>query len=259
MEVSRQIESLLGLAGRAITLLKMKFPGTFRQPEFLDLLSDAAFQWRLSQNAEAYEENRHARASIIASTFSLESCANCLIDDLEISSTLATELERLPTLAKYEVVAELLGKTCAFDRGSRDVQVISELIRARNGFVHPKVSSIKAEIGEIEDQGEHFAWPIEFLPDQRPGTELPQVALFWSSTNAGSAFRGATSFFRLLLVEWLQFDTDKIRSLFAPRAEARIGDSKVVMETFFKEFEEEFQLAANNGIDLSFLGIMRIE
>ncbi|RYD32271.1 MAG: hypothetical protein EOP87_13155 [Verrucomicrobiaceae bacterium] len=233
----------------------MKFPGTFRQPGFLDLLSDAAFQWRLSQAAETYEENRHARASIIASAFSLESCANCLIDDLEVSSSLASELERLPTFAKYEIVAELLGKSNIFDRGRHEVQIASDLIQVRNGFVHPKVASIKAEIGEIEEQEEHFAWPIEFLPDLRSGTGLPRVALFWSSTNAATAFRGATRFFRLLLVDWFQFDTDKIRSLFFPRVQAEIGDSTVVMETYFKEFEDEFQSVADGGMDLSFLGI----
>ena len=222
-------------------------------------MTDAIFQLRLSRNASTYEQNRHARASIIATAFSLESCANCLIDDFDVSKTLASELERLPTLSKFETAAHLAGKGGAFDRGCREVQVVRELLDARNDFVHPKVSSIKAEIGELEDQGEYFALPIEFLPGQRTASELPRSALFWSSLNAATVFQNVTGFFRLLLVDWLQFEADKIRSLFVPRAEAKIGDAVVVMESYFKEYEEELQGAADDGIDLSFLGIKAIE
>jgi hypothetical protein len=237
----------------------MKFPCDFRQPGFLDLLADAAFQLRLARKAETYEQNRHARASIIATAFSLESCANCLLDDLELSKTHAAELERLPPLAKFEIATRLAGKGGAFDRGCHEVQVVHELIQLRNDFVHPRVSNIKAEIGEFEDQDEYLALPIEFTPVHRTASKLPRAALFWSSLNAATAFQNASGFFRLLLVEWLQFDTDKIRSLFSHQAEAKIGDARVVMESYFKEYEEELQGAANDGIDLSFLGIRAIE
>lgn len=75
----------------------------FRHMPFLDLLADAAHNHlRAQQEADPYAASRAARASIIASYLSVECFANCLINDVDVSSSMAPELDKMPALTKID-------------------------------------------------------------------------------------------------------------------------------------------------------------
>lgn len=67
---------------------------------------------------------------------SIEAAANALIFTLQKDKSLYNELERMNTLAKFEIFCEFLGKT--IPKGDVRYMRLNEIIKCRNEFVHPK-------------------------------------------------------------------------------------------------------------------------
>lgn len=98
--------------------------------------------------AQQYEEDDHhrhsmyiesgmqCRYSFLLAANALEAAANALLLGLGTSSALYSDLEKLPTLLKFEIFSISLGKQ--LDRGNDLYAKIKEVVSCRNEFVHPK-------------------------------------------------------------------------------------------------------------------------
>jgi len=233
----------------------MQIPATFRQPGFIELICDAAFHLEHAKaSSDSYSQNKHARASIAASVFSLESCANCLLASLELPKAFGDDLERLPTLSKIEVCLRMSSPEARLDRGRNEIRVISELIHARNDFVHPKVTNIPVEFGVWDETETHVKLPILMAPKIREATGIPKEALLWNADHATTAFGVVTDFLAYLFDDVLKADLPKIQEILFDSTEAKLGDTIMKIESHFGEQHEQMQLAANQGFNLAFLG-----
>jgi len=82
------------------------------------------------------EAGMQCRYAFLLAANALESAANALLLGLKTSVPLYEDLERLPTLLKFEVVCMAYGKK--LDRGSNLYANIKDVVKCRNEFVHPK-------------------------------------------------------------------------------------------------------------------------
>ncbi len=229
----------------------MKVPANFRFTGFYDLLADAVYQHKLANGCDdSYLMNRHARASISAAILTLESASSCLIGSLDISSSFAENLDKLPLLAKIETYLgfQSIDK---FDRGRNEVQKIMELIRARNDFVHTKTMNIKTDVDPMEDAGEYWKLPMSLHGDQWKAAGIPKRAMFWSSNDALSVLKAVVGFYVYLFKELMQADTEQLQKLLVSHIEIK----NVHVSALFEEFKTEFKEASEFGVDLGFLGV----
>lgn len=233
----------------------MQIPATFRQPGFLDLICDAAFHLELARaSSDPYSQNKHARASIVAAIFSVESCSNCLLASLGLPKAFGDDLERLPTLSKIEVSLRMSSLEVRLDRSRNEVRMINELIQARNDFVHPKVAQIPVELGDWDETETEVRWPILMSPNAREATGIPKEALFWNADHAVTAFRAVTDFLAYLFDDVLRADLPKVQEILFHSTEAKLGDTVIKIESHFGEQQEQMLLAAKQGFNLAFLG-----
>lgn len=231
----------------------MHFPGTHRQPGFIDLLCDAAFQLRMAiASQDSYMENRHSRASIMASTFTLECAANALMISLSLSSNLGEVMDRLPLLSKFDLYLKIQTQDLALDPGDARVSKVAELVRIRNAFVHPKVTHIDVELGELTDIGSAFSWPMEMAPKVWSTTKIPKPPLFWSRIHAESALDATTDFLAYFF-NLAEAEPEKVKDLLFQRTHVTVGESSVTLESLFDEFTSELEWAAARGFKLGFL------
>jgi hypothetical protein len=78
----------------------------------------------------------NCRYGILMLCNSLESAANGLLLSVNLGDRLFEELEKVTTMAKYEIFCELNGRK--LDRSDIKFARIKEIISYRNEFVHPK-------------------------------------------------------------------------------------------------------------------------
>ena len=227
----------------------MKIPADFKYPGFYDLVCDAIYQHKLAdKESNTFHENRHARSSIISSALVIESCANCLLKSLDISSKLAGDLDKLTVIAKFETYLRF-NNVVTFDRGNNKVEKIVELIKLRNEFVHPKVVSIKTEIGQMEDIGEQYSLPMELTGEQWKGLIIPKRGLFWSADSSLKVLKSVADFMYYLFFEILELPDEDVQHVLMSRFEF----SNIIMPTVFDVFETEIISAKEFGVDFGFL------
>lgn len=228
----------------------MNVPATFHYTGFYDLLCDAVFQHRLAkESSDSYQMNRHARASISASALVLECAANCLLADADISTAFALDLDKLPLIAKFETCVHMAGSG-EFDRGRVEVQKVSELVKIRNGFVHPRAQNIGAEVGQPTEQGVMVAVPVSFDGKRWPALQIPKAPIFWSADSALTVINAVVNFLSYVLVDIRCLSPEGVSSLLVSRVE--LGE--IVIPTQFDEFISELKDIAQHGVDLTFLG-----
>jgi hypothetical protein len=102
---------------------------------------------RLAQvacSSEGHEGNALARACIIHCSLIVEALANSLLFSMKFEANFSNDLEKLNTFAKLQMFSLMTkGKDNIFTKGSKAGQVMSELIKIRNDYVHPKVFTEK--------------------------------------------------------------------------------------------------------------------
>jgi hypothetical protein len=228
----------------------LRVPATFHYVAFYDLLADTAFQHRLaSDESDSFRMNRYARASIVAAALSVECAANCLIHSRELPAALHSELDKLPALAKIETYL-LLSSSITLDRGRIEVQRMKELIAARNEYVHPKVTTIEAEVETPRDAG--HAWHIPFTLDGEnwPGLGIPKRSMFWSSASSQSTLRAIAAFYEYLFLDLMKSAPEDLHDILPSRVQ--VGDMQMV--AVFEEFKREISRAKEFGADFSVFG-----
>jgi len=228
-------------------------PATYRYIAFFDLLADAIFQHRMAMNeTSAYLCNRYARASISASSLSVECFANCLLAISESSKKLLDELDKLSPIPKVEIALQLQGFG-ELDRGSSEVQKIAELIKARNEFVHSKSTALEANIDIPQDAGTEWMVPISMIGEQWKQLAIPKVAMFWSRESSLIVLSAISLFYRYVLIDLMRADEELVNRILISRVEF----GNVHMPGVYDEFREQLAVAFEFGIDFSFLGLAK--
>jgi hypothetical protein len=94
----------------------------------------------------------NCRYGILMLCNSLESAANGLLLSVNLGDRLFEELEKVTTMAKYEIFCELNGRK--LDRSDIKFARIKEIISYRNEFVHPKPRLVNYTVnnGDIDYQ-----------------------------------------------------------------------------------------------------------
>ena len=223
----------------------------FRHSPFLDLLADAAHGYRRAKNeVDPYEINRASRASIISSCLSIESLANCLLVSINVQSQLAQEIDKMPVLAKFDLLLSLKGLE-PLDRGAAAVQRISELVKLRNEYVHPKISTAPADLRPFEETESHFLVPFSVTTDTWPSLKIPKYSLVWNSDAAANALKALASFYSCVLVDKLKTSDEELVEILLSRFEF----AHLLMPGVHEEYATEINALKDDGIDFSFLKI----
>jgi hypothetical protein len=221
----------------------------YRHTSFLDLLADAAHNHRRTRaETDPYTRNRAARASITASCLSVECFANCLVDSLETSTQLASEIEKMPALAKIDIFLAFNSKT-ALDRGAAHVQGVSELIRIRNDHVHPKIVTSQAAMNPPEEEENQVIFPFSVEAKFWPVLNIPKHSLLWDGDASKSTLKALSLFYRALLLDTLEASDEEVVRILLPRFE--LGN--VLMPAIYDEYKVELDALSDDGVDFSFL------
>lgn len=223
----------------------------FRHAAFLDLLADAAHGYRRAKaESQPYEVSRAARASVIASCLSIECFANCLLEALEVQLQLANEIDKMPALAKIDLFLSLKGIE-TLDRGAAAVQKVSELVKVRNDYVHPRVVTAPADLRPFEESESHFIVPFSVATAFWPALNIPKQSLVWDGDAASKVLNAIASFYASVLVDKLKASDDELICLLLPRFEF----AHFLMPAVYDEYTREINALREDGIDFSFLNL----
>lgn len=229
----------------------MKAPATFRYTGFYDLLVDAIFQHRLAANCtDSYSMNRYARSSVIASALSIECAANCLLGSAELPTALLNDLDRLSPLSKIDSALRLKAIS-KLDRGRNEIQKVAELIKARNEYVHPRATTIRAGIALPEDAGKDWLFPMTLEGENWTALGIPKKSMFWSKNSSLAALKAISEFFKYVFVELLNASDDDLHHILP--ALMQLGDVQIL--AVFEEFRSELKSALEFDVDFSFFGL----
>jgi len=182
---------------------------------FFELIADAIFQHNQAKSAsESYVVNRFARASIMSSAFSVECFANSLISIAGFSEKLRSSVDKLDPISKVELCLREK-QNLSFDRGRQDVKRISNLIRLRNEFVHPKSSNVPAEIKNIQEMQHNYKINVAFQPGVWDFLEVPRNSIFWSSDSSEKILRAISDFYKHIICDQLLLDKNEMLTTFS--------------------------------------------
>ncbi|WP_020413258.1 hypothetical protein [Microbulbifer variabilis] len=149
------------------------------------------------------------RSSVINCILLLESASNCLIDSLDLSTQFYSDIEKLPTLSKFEYFLNKIKPDIKFDRGVHQIQFVHELKIIRDLYVHPKVKKSKwSKISEnvwSADHGNTKQLKFPFDPSS------------WRREHAILALKSVNDFFNLYFLEWCAFSSSTVVDILLSR------------------------------------------
>ncbi len=169
------------------------------------LLEDSVVLAMRSESEEDFEIGATlARSSILATMLFVEACANTCLDMLALDSAFASDVDRLPTLTKFDLFARLFRRRLPLDRSRHEVQQIVELKRLRDSFVHPK--------------GQRIIWE-SWSPDESisrsprtKATDLPKILSFCGYEDTPRAMAAAHGFLRYFFRDLCGFRPSHVSS-----------------------------------------------
>ncbi|PTB17386.1 hypothetical protein C9I57_28135 [Trinickia symbiotica] len=213
----------------------------FEHTGFFDLIADALFHYREASACRdakdlhaSYRANRHARTSILASIFSVECAANCLIEALDVSKPLKQEIDKLNVLAKFDLYA-VRTDSAQVDRSDARCGRIVELVQARNAFVHPRRKRTKLEVeGLAETEADHMIG-VSIEGELYPALGIPIWPVFWIDSSAEKALTASCDFLSWYFTDLLKWEPARVFGLLASRMV--VGDHEVgaVFEEIYDE------------------------
>lgn len=140
----------------------------------------------------AVSAGMYCRYAFLLAANALEAAANALILGMETSQASYSDLEKLPTLLKFEVFCLAKGKY--LDRGNAMYARIKDVVRCRNEFVHPKPK--KASF-KLSDDGKE----VEFQVPRTGTREHPTYYSIFEPSHACEAIGDILAF-----ISWVVFD-----------------------------------------------------
>lgn len=107
----------------------------------------------LGMEAEQEEDDSYSdfscslsRGSLLSAFCFIEASANVCLESLNLGGQLGDDIDRIPTLSKFDLYLRLRFKNRKLDRGAFPVQGAQELKTIRDTFVHPKGHKILWEV-----------------------------------------------------------------------------------------------------------------
>ncbi len=173
-----------------------------------------AMRSEVEQDSEAI--GTLARASIMATAMFVEGCANTCLDMLSLDRQFATDIDRLPTLSKFELFVRLYRPRAKLERSRHEVQGLVELKKVRDLFVHPKGQAIIWE-----------SWSPEASSSRSPRTkltDLPKIASYSYDEDAVRAMKAAHVFLKYFFSKVCRFRSSHVSALLL--SEDRIPNPK---------------------------------
>lgn len=235
---------------------KVPTKARFEFTGFMELITDVICHLKALSSDAAFSQHKNSRAAIIACALAVESCANCLLDSLDIASQSSNELERLPTITKLDVCIRLLTSgSKTINREDNRVGKMAELLKVRNEFVHPKRQTLEAEWRVGPEDPEGYRIEFEYSDNIHQQLGIPKNGLHWNSCHAISVAEATFVFFDFLFRELLQFDVVKVYHIVGSRMVIELSEeaSRMIASGPVDQYEELLTWAANRGLATQFL------
>ncbi|KMQ74067.1 hypothetical protein [Marinobacter subterrani] len=192
--------------------------------EFLDqrtftLLIDIALLLDESERCDKpWIASSFARSAIMNSSLLLECISNSCLTTLALPSKLLNEIDRLPVLSKLDYF--LFANTGAhIDRGCREVQLVSEVLKLRDHIVHPKPKPgnyVSDDRGERVDYGSSSSMDIAF--DSRD----------WDHKDGAKVAHAVTQFLELFFLNWCRLEKGHITRMLGCREKGLLSTDQVM-------------------------------
>lgn len=136
----------------------------------------------------------NCRYAFLLAANALEAAANALLLSLEKSSTSYSELERLPTLLKFDIFC--LANGAELDRGNMLFARIKDVVKCRNEFVHPKPKRVTVVSNNNDDDID-----FEILVKKTNTREFPTSFTLFEPNHSLTAIGDILAF-----LSWVVFD-----------------------------------------------------
>lgn len=235
---------------------KLPTKARFEFTGFMELVTDVIYHVKAVPDTDGFSQHKHARAAVIACALAVESCANCLLDSLDIPSQTAKEIERLPTITKLDVCIRLhTSGLKSINRGDTRLAKMAELLKVRNEFVHPKRQTLDAEWGVDSEAPEGYKIEFEYSDEFHDQLGIPKTSLHWNSEHARSVAESTFTFFDFLFRDILQLDVGGVYHLVGNRMIAELSekDSHMIASGPVDQYEDLLAWATSSGLATQFL------
>lgn len=217
---------------------------TVKDKAFVDLFDDALGLLWIARRARDHGLDTGsliARQCILTLAMAVEAAANCCLDMLAPRGRTDQDLERLPSLAKFDVYLLARGHHQHLDRGDRQVQPISELKLVRDNLVHPRAF--------VQEFVQSSDGTYEASIRQYPHLRLSFDYRAWSDEDAENVLRKVVSFLRYYFIEQCKHTQEELKAILY--TEYDIDGKKYPGEEWSRQSREVHE---NLCMNLEFLG-----
>lgn len=182
------------------------------QNQFCSLLADALFFLDLASQAvqrnEPIAEARFSKQVPLLAVMTLEAAINAALDRFEVSAKVRDQIDKFAILDKYDFFLTTQHADQILNRGSDEVQSVSELVAIRNRLVHPRNSWVDS----AESGGSAATEILQLDPLMKTRTAhlaLPIVPGEWRYKDAEVSTRKTIKFLNYYFREKLAWPRDQ--------------------------------------------------
>lgn len=196
----------------------------------------------IAQAIEGSNYSALASAAVMNSALLIEAAANCCIYELSLNNKLSEEVDRLPSLTKFDFFLLVKsGGDKTLDRGTNLYQDVKEIKKLRDLLVHPKTTKItRLQFDEDKQVGQY---------DRSPRLGISLGNDHKSIDDAICAFKVVNMFLNDFFTNDCQLQAREIRLLLL----APLGDDEVT--DWFVSIEELEMLQERFDIPLAYVGV----
>lgn len=208
------------------------------------LLTDSISLARESEDHHDVDHrNTLARASVVTSMLYLEACANGCLAMLDLGTRLTEELDKLSTIAKFDVFLRIKFRGRAIDRSHKEYQGFMELKNLRDAMAHPKAQKF-----------ERIKWTPKSSASKSPQSsslKLSKIPAYCSTADAITALRASHQFAAYFFRDCCRFRPKQVSALI--HSEDDVPDlSNVITPLWYTSLKAWLE---DNSIDVSYMSI----
>lgn len=225
----------------------------FYEQSFFQLLSDAIHFLKLAKTTSGvYQSQRFARASIINSTLTIESAANCCLSKVKGTKSFIADIDRLTPFSKFDLFSKL-HESDYIDRGSHITQKVIELKKIRDLAVHPKKLKIPIEVSLDNDKYESLIeMGVNFDASPLPATKIDKSSMFWFAKDAETALSTIFDFYDYYFMDLLKLKHNEVLGMLG--SGIIYGKGKFIL-FHQQELQSDLSYADSIGIKQRFINL----